>query len=97
MPAIHPIIGHAGLNKHLHTMTLFNTTACPYCDNEEETVSHFIGKFPAFMRLRGNYFYSYYCSVNDIFDNTNINNIITYAHNTNIFLIAEDTDDTGMK
>ena len=38
----------------------------------------------------------YYCSVNDIFDNNNINNIITYTHNTKRFLLAEDTDDTGV-
>ena len=94
--AIHLITGHAGLNKHLHTMTLSNTAACPYCDNEEETVSHFIGQCPAFMRLRGIYFNSYYCSVNDIFDNNNINTIITYTHNTKRFLLAEDTDDTGV-
>ena len=65
--AIHLITGHAELNKHLHTMSLSNTAACPYCDNEEDTVSHFIGQCPAFMRLRGIYFNSYYCSVNDIF------------------------------
>ena len=37
---------------------------------------------------------SYYCSVNDIFDNNNINDIITYTYNTKRFLLAEDTDDT---
>ena len=44
--AIHLINGHAGLNKHLHTMTLSNTAPCPYCDNEEDTVSYFIGQCP---------------------------------------------------
>ena len=53
--AIHLITGHAGLNKHLHTMTLSNTAACPYCDNEDDAVSHFTGQCPAFMRLRGKY------------------------------------------
>ena len=55
MTAIHFITGHAGLNKHLHTMTLCDTAACPYCDHKEETVSHFIGQCPAFMRLRDIY------------------------------------------
>ena len=44
--AIHLFTGHAGLNPHLHTMTLSNTAASPYCDNEEETVSNFIGQCP---------------------------------------------------
>ena len=56
--AIHLITGHCGLNKRLHIMTLSNTAACPYCNNEEETVSHLIGQCPAFMRLRGYYFNS---------------------------------------
>ena len=39
---------------------------------------------------------AFYGSVNDIFGNNNINNIITYTHNTKRFLLAEDTDDTGV-
>ena len=74
-------------------MTLSDTTACPYCDNEEDNVSHFIGECPAFMR--GNYLNSYYCSVNDIFDDNNIDNIITYTYITKRFLLAEDTNVAG--
>ena len=67
--AVHLITGHCGLNKHLHNIGKSNTSACPMCGDEEETVSHFLGQCPAITQIRGQYFQDYYLSVNDIFDN----------------------------
>ena len=94
--AINLITGHAGLNKHLNTMTLIDTTSCTFCYHDEETVSHFFGQCPTFMQTRGKYFNTYYASVNDIFNQFNINSIISYAHSTKRFLLAEDRDESGV-
>ena len=94
--AMNLITGHIGLNKHLHTIKITDSPNCPYCDHEEETVSHFIGQCPAFMRQRGQYFNTYYSSLNDIFDNNSINKIVSYAHSTKRFLLAEDQDNSGV-
>ena len=42
------ITGHIGLNKHLYNMNITNTTKCPACDYETETVTNFIGQCPAY-------------------------------------------------
>ena len=94
--AINLITGHIGLNKHLHKITLADSPICPYCNEIEETVAHFIGQCPAHMKLRGEFFNTFYSSINDIIDNNNLNNIITYAIKTRRFLLAEDKDDSGV-
>ena len=33
-------IQHIGLNNHLYRIGAHNTSACPLCDNPEETVDH---------------------------------------------------------
>ena len=60
--------GHCGLNKHLRTMKKTNTSECPQCGHNEETVPHFLGQCPA--TARGQYFQDYYLSVSD-FSTTN--------------------------
>ena len=62
------ITGHAGLNKHLHTMTLSNTDICPKCELEVETVDHFLSSCPAFSQLREDHFIAYYIDTTDIFE-----------------------------
>ena len=46
--ALQLINGHIGLNKHLYNMNITNTTKCPACDYETETVTHFISQCPAY-------------------------------------------------
>ena len=50
--ALQLITGHIGLNKHLYNMNITNTTKCPACDYETETVTHFIGQCPAYSQIR---------------------------------------------
>ncbi|MCP4489189.1 MAG: hypothetical protein GY820_18035 [Gammaproteobacteria bacterium] len=94
--AIQLITGHAGLNKHLHTITKSDTNICPGCEYEEETVGHFLGCCPAYSWLRGGMFESYYLSINDIFDNFSLRKIVKYAIKTKRFLIPEDYDQSGV-
>ena len=94
--AVHLITGHCGLNKHLHTIRKSNTSACPMCGDEEETVSHFLGQCPAIAQLRGQYFQDYYLSVNDIFDNQHISTIINFTNRTKRLVVPEELDQTGV-
>ena len=94
--AIHLITGHTGLNKHLHTMTLVDSSNCPNCGHDEETVAHFIGQCPRFMQLRGNYLETFYASVNDIFDQISLSKIVRFALKTKRFLIPENSDESGV-
>lgn len=51
--AVQLITGHAGLNKHAHTITKSDIDICPGCEYEEETVGHFLGCCPAYSQLWG--------------------------------------------
>jgi len=77
-------------------MTLVDSSGCPNCGCSEETVAHFIGQCPFFARLRGEYFATYYSSVNDIFDHIPISKIIAYAVNSKRFRISEHCDESGV-
>ena len=94
--AIHLITGHYGLNKHLYKMKKTDSCECPICGHEEESVSHFLGQCPAIAQLRGQYFNDYYLSVNDIFDDNLIFNIIKFANHTQRFLEPEALDLSGV-
>ena len=94
--AVQLITGHAGLNKHLHTITKSDTEICPGCEYEEETVGHFLGQCPAYSQLRGDFFESYYLSINDIFDNFNLRKIVKFAIKTKRFMMPEDYDQSGV-
>ena len=50
----------------------------------------------AIAQLRGQYFNDYYLSVNDIFDNNHIFNIIKFANHTQRFLEPEALDLSGV-
>ncbi len=95
--AISIITGHIGLNKHLHRITRADTPNCPYCTDTEETVAHFIGQCPAFMRIRGNTLGTYYDSINDIMDNNSMDALISYTLQTKrLQRTEEETDNTGV-
>ena len=94
--AVQLITGHCGLNKHLYNIRKSDTSACPSCGEEEETVAHFLGQCPAIAQLRGQYFQDYYLSVNDIFDRIHISTIITFTNLTRRLLKPEDLDNSGV-
>ena len=94
--AVHLITGHCGLNKHLHTIRKSNTSACPMCGDEEESVSHFLGQCPPIAQIRGQYIQDYYLSVNDIFDNQQITTIVNFANRTKRLSVPEELDQTGV-
>ena len=94
--AVQLITGHCGLNKHLHNMRKSDTSGCPSCGEEEETVAHFLGQCPAIAQLRGQYFQDYYLSVNDIFDRIHISTIITFVNHTRRLSKPEDLDNSGV-
>ena len=93
--AIHLITGHAALNHHLHKMQQVETNICAYCETEEETTSHFLGTCPAFARIRGEIFNTYYASISDIFENHNIKEIARYAVKTKRFTEFDGPDPGG--
>ena len=78
--AVHLITGHCALNKHLHNMGKSDTGACPKCGHNEETVSHFLGQYPATAQLRGKLFRDYYLSVNDIMNHSHITSVVNYIN-----------------
>ena len=94
--ATHLISGHCGLNKHLHTIKRSSTKICPNCEAADETVAHFLGQCPATAQLRGNMFQDYYMSINDIFNNNSIANIINYVKRTNRLSDPEHLDQSGV-
>ena len=55
---------------------------CPFCKEEDETISHFIGKCPRWFALRGRYFNTFYASLSEIQDTSNLTNIINFANAT---------------
>ena len=94
--AVQLITGHAALNYHLHKMTLVDTKICPHCEYADETVGHFLGQCPAFAQLRGEIFNTYYASLQDIFDDNSILEIVKYAAKTKRFLLQEEKDQGGI-
>ena len=80
--ALQLITGHIGLNKHLYNMNITNTTKCPACDYETETVTHFIGQCPAYSQIRADYFHTYYSNTDEIFDKQSLTRIVGFALKT---------------
>ena len=63
------------------------------CGNGEETVSHFLGQYPAIAKLPGNtsrIVVLHYFSVNDVFDNHHINTIVNFATGTKHVIAPEE-------
>ena len=50
----------------MYNMIITNTTKCPVCDYETETVAHFIGHCPAYSQIRADYFQTYHTNTDDI-------------------------------
>ena len=46
------ITGHCALNYHLHKIKRAETPTCEKCNDEDETMEHFLGKCPTFLELR---------------------------------------------
>jgi hypothetical protein len=94
--ATHLITGHAGLNYHLHKMTVTDSPICPSCEIEEETVSHFLGQCPAHALTRMEFFNTFYDSLLNIFKHNNILNIVKFANKTGRFQPEEIIHTTGV-
>ena len=94
--ALQLITGHIGLNKHLYNMNITNTTKCPACDYETETVTHFIGQCPAYSQIRADYFHTYHSNTDDIFNKQSLTRIVGYALKTKRFLTPEEKDQSGV-
>ena len=94
--ALQLITGHIGLNKHLYNMNITNTTKCPVCDYETETVTHFIGQCPAYSQIRADYFHTYHSNTDDIFNKQSLTRIVGYALKTKRFLTPEEKDQSGV-
>ena len=77
------LTGHAAVNYHLHKYkpNLISKT-CPFCNVEDETINHFIGKCPQWAVLRGRFFNTFYASSSDIMDTMSIHKIIDFARAT---------------
>ena len=80
--AIQLITGTIGLNYHLHKIKIVPSPVCDQCQQEDETVGHFLGTCPAFSMIRGEYFNTYYASLTEIFENNSILKIVKYAKRT---------------
>ena len=87
--AIQLITGHAALNYHLHKMRLVDSSLCPLCEYDEETVGHFVGQCPALAGHRGRFFNTYYASLSEIFENHSIDVIVKYANSTKRLIIKD--------
>ena len=94
--ALQLITGHIGLNKHLYNMNITNTTKCPACDYETETVTHFISQCPAYSQIRADYFHTYHSNTDDIFNKQSLTRIVGYALKTKRFLTPEEKDQSGV-
>ena len=94
--AVHMISGHSALNNHLYRINRADSEICHKCLYDVEDVGHFLGRCPAFSRLRGEFFQDFYMTVTDIFDNNNINKIVDYALKTKRFQSAEEQDKVGI-
>ncbi|KAG2069407.1 hypothetical protein BDR04DRAFT_961061, partial [Suillus decipiens] len=44
--------GHAPLNKHLHRIAKLPTATCQQCEEESESVQHYLFRCPAYARQR---------------------------------------------
>ena len=69
--ALQLITGHIGLKKHLYNMNA--------CDYETETVTHFIGQYPAYSQIRADSFHTYH---SNIFNKQSLTRIVGYALKT---------------
>ena len=93
------LTGHASINNHLHKYKprLISKT-CPFCKEEDETINHFIGKCPKWFELRGRYFNTFYASISEIQDTSNLTNIVNFVNATGRldpgFALPEGIDNT---
>ena len=74
---------HAAVNNHLHKYkpkTISRT--CPFCKEEDETITHFVGKCPKWVKERGLYFNTFYASLSEIQDNFSITKLVNLANAT---------------
>ena len=77
------LTGHAAVNNHLHKYkprTISKT--CPFCKEEDETISHFVGKCPKWMKERALYFNTFYASLSEIQETSSITQIVNFANAT---------------
>ena len=75
--------GHAAVNYHLHKykpITINKT--CPFCQEEDETINHYVGKCPRWFVQRGQYFNTYYASISEIMDRSSLTKLIQFARAT---------------
>ena len=59
------LTGHAALNYHPSKLNRTIQPTCPLCMAEEETVTHFLGQYPALGRVRVELFDTYYTTETD--------------------------------
>ena len=75
--------GHAAVNYHLHKYKPYSTSkTCPFCEEEDETINHFIGKCPKWFTQRGLYFNTFYASLSEIQDTSSLTKIVNFANAT---------------
>ena len=70
------ITGHCALNYHLHKIKRAETPTCEKCNDEDETMGHFLGKCPALSELRMEHLDTRYSNIQDVFATNDLNNII---------------------
>ena len=75
------LTGHAGLNSHLYKMRLSEQKTCNQCNEEDETVQHFLGKCPAYYNLRMEIFHTHIIGTEDVFTYP-LRKIIRFANKT---------------
>jgi len=54
----------------------------PFCKEEDETIIHFVGKCPKWVKERGLYFNTFYASLSEIQDNFSITKLVNFAKAT---------------
>ena len=92
--ALQLITGHIGLNKHLYNMNITNTTKCPACDYETETVTHFIGQCKS--GLTTSILTTLIPMTYSLFNKQSLTRIVGYALKTKRFLTPEEKDQSGV-
>ena len=79
-------IGHTRLT-HSYLMEQENEEKikpkCQYCNNHPLTVKHIIIECTYFTAIRSNYFNA--CNMKDLFDNVDVNNILSFLKETLIY------------
>ena len=80
--ATHVLTGHAALNYHLHKMRQVPSPTCPFCEEEDETVEHFLGLCPALAITRHKHFYTCYDNLETIFASYSLERIVSYITDT---------------